>query len=114
MTGGVSFVVRQNGTVAYESTLGGQSRRVDGKVTQAELEALSSKLHGNDCCSLASEQKQGRPDEPRPSYSVRMGDLDCEVTLWGGEVAESKEAQACLEALHAFGESIAKKGTLTE
>ncbi len=113
-TGGVSFVVRQNGTVAYESTLAGQTRRVDGKVTQAELDALSSELHANECCSLLSEQKQGKPDEPRPSYSVRMGDLDCEVALWDGEIGESKKAQACLKALHDFGNMIAKKATFAE
>jgi hypothetical protein len=114
MTGGVTFVVRQNGTVAYESTLSGQTRRVDAKVTQPELDKLSADLHGNDCCSLESKQKQGKPDEPRPSYSVRMGDLDCEVALWGTEIGELPEAQACLRALHDFGEAMAKKATLPE
>lgn len=114
MTGGVSFVVRLNGTVSYESTLGGQTRRIDAKLSQAELDKLSSDLHKHDCCSIVSDKRQGKPDEPRPSYSVRMGDLDCEVTVWSSELPELPEADACMNVMHELGESIAKQATLTE
>ena len=114
MASGASFVIRQNGTVVYESTVGERTVRVDAKVTQDELDELSTALHTNACCSVASETKRAKPDEARPSYSVRMGDLDCEIVLSASDVAASPEAQACTKVLHAFGEKVASKSTSAE
>jgi len=104
MGGSVSFVVRNDGTAVYETSRGPEGDlRVDSKVSKAEMQKLAETLTQHDCCSLTSSRTSGVADEARPGFSVRLGELDCEVSLWDGEFRDDEDAKACLAAVEGLG-----------
>lgn len=109
--GSTHFVIRTDRTAEYVSHGGpGGARKVQGIVTREELEKLAALLDDKGFCSLVSTRSKGVPDEARPSVSVRMSGLDCEVQMWDNEFSDDAEAKAALAAIEALGAAVRDRG----
>jgi hypothetical protein len=112
MSGSISFVVHTDGTAEYHASRPGKAPiSVVGKVDAASLSALAALLRENDFCGLTSSRSRGVPDEAHPGIEVRLGGLDCDVTLWDDEFRDSPRAKASLDAVEKIG-ALLEKGAV--
>ena len=108
--GSVSFIVSSDGTARYqERNSAAGEKQVSAAVTPDELKALAVVLRRNRFCSLESKRLEGVPDEARPSISVRIEEIDCEVELWDNEFHDDPQALACLRAVEALARTVEQR-----
>lgn len=111
MGGSTSFVIRADRTATYQQS-GGRNGTVklEATVTEEELGALAQLLEEKGFCSLVSSRSTGVPDEARPGVDIRLGNLDCSVTMWDNEFRDDEDAKAALAAIEELGATLRERG----
>lgn len=84
---------------------GGSSVDVVTRYPVEQLDELERVMKRHGFCELESKRK-GIVDEAKPSLAVRLGELDCAVSLWDGEWRDLPAAAAAAAVLKPLMEEL--------